>query len=88
MTSQTNRRPRVALVTNETWPNLYEDDLLLVGALDAVGIDSRPAVWSDAGIDWLGFDALVMRTPWDYFIRLAEFRPATAGPIPAENTRL
>lgn len=65
---------RVALVTSEGWPNLYEDDLLLVKALDAIGIESRPAIWSDPSIDWLSFDALVMRTPWDYFVRLAEFR--------------
>jgi glutathione synthase/RimK-type ligase-like ATP-grasp enzyme len=46
-----------------------------VRALDEIGIDSRPAVWSDASIDWLAFDALVFRTPWDYFSRLDEFRP-------------
>ena len=64
----------VALVTSEAYPNLYEDDLLLVAALDELGIESRPAVWSDPGIDWRSFDALVIRTPWDYFIRLREFR--------------
>ena len=67
-------RHRVALVTSEAWPNLYEDDLLLVKALDAIGIEPRPAVWSDSSIDWLAFDALVIRTPWDYFERLEEFR--------------
>jgi glutathione synthase/RimK-type ligase-like ATP-grasp enzyme len=46
-----------------------------VDALSAIGIDSQPAIWSDASIDWLAFDALVFRTPWDYFARLAEFRP-------------
>ena len=55
-------------------PHLYEDDLLLVAALDEIGIDSQPAIWSDASIDWLAFDALVVRTPWDYFVRLQEFR--------------
>lgn len=67
-------KPKVALVTSEDLPNLYEDDLLLVAALDEIGIDSCPAVWSDAGIDWLAYDALVIRTPWDYFVRLEEFR--------------
>lgn len=66
--------PRVALVTSEDYPNLYPDDLLLVPALGELGIESRPAVWSDPGVDWLSFDALVIRTPWDYFIRLREFR--------------
>jgi glutathione synthase/RimK-type ligase-like ATP-grasp enzyme len=64
----------VALVTSETFPDLYQDDLHLVAALDQIGIDSRPAIWSDATIDWLSFDALVIRSPWDYFVRLEEFR--------------
>jgi glutathione synthase/RimK-type ligase-like ATP-grasp enzyme len=66
--------PQVALVTSDALPNLYEDDLLLVAALDQIGIHSRPAVWSNPDIDWLAFDAVVIRTPWDYFVRPVEFR--------------
>ena len=69
-----DRRRRVALVTSETFADLYEDDRLLMPALADLGIASEPAVWSDAGIDWTSFDALVMRSPWDYFERVAEFR--------------
>ncbi len=61
-------------MTSEALPNLYEDDLLLVTALDDIGIDSRPAIWSEPSIDWLAFDALVIRSPWDYFQRPVEFR--------------
>lgn len=67
-------RQRVALVTSEALANLYEDDLLLVAALADIGIASVPAVWSDSSIEWTSFDALIMRTPWDYFERAAEFR--------------
>lgn len=67
-------RPHVALVTSEALPRLYEDDLLLVAALHEIGVGSRPAVWSDTSIDWLAFDAVVIRTPWDYFERVQEFR--------------
>ena len=67
-------RPRVALVTSEKFSGLYDDDLLLVSALEEIGISAVPAVWSRADIDWTSFDALVMRTPWDYFERAAEFR--------------
>ncbi len=67
-------KPRVALVTCEKYSLLYEDDLLLVSALEDIGISAVPAVWSRADIDWTSFDALVMRTPWDYFERAAEFR--------------
>jgi glutathione synthase/RimK-type ligase-like ATP-grasp enzyme len=67
-------RPVVALVTSPALPNLYEDDHLLVVALEEQGVAARPAVWSDAGVDWMGFDALVIRSPWDYFVRVREFR--------------
>lgn len=73
-TGQPRARRCVALVTSEALKDLYEDDLPLVGALATIGIDSTPVVWSDTSVDWMGFDALVMRTPWDYFVRLAEFR--------------
>jgi glutathione synthase/RimK-type ligase-like ATP-grasp enzyme len=70
----TGERLVVALVTSEALPQLYDDDHLLVAALDELGIEGRPAVWSDASIDWRAFDAIVIRSPWDYFVRLAEFR--------------
>jgi glutathione synthase/RimK-type ligase-like ATP-grasp enzyme len=65
---------RVALVTSEGFATLYEDDLLLIPALAELGIDGVPAVWSRSEIDWNSFDALVMRSPWDYFERPVEFR--------------
>lgn len=65
---------RVALVTCAAYPQLYEDDHLLARALEAIGIGAVPTVWSDAAVDWMGFDALVIRSPWDYFERSDEFR--------------
>jgi len=67
-------KPRIALVTSEELSGLYEDDLLLVSALEEIGVSAVPAVWSRADIDWTSFDALVMRSPWDYFERATEFR--------------
>ncbi len=71
---QGSAKPRVALVTCEKFSDLYADDLLLVPALEELGVSAVPAVWSRADIDWTSFDALVMRSPWDYFERAAEFR--------------
>ena len=68
------QEPRVALITCEKFADLYEDDLLLVSALEEIGISAAPAVWSRDSIDWNSFDALIMRTPWDYFERAAEFK--------------
>jgi len=61
-------------VTSEAFADLYEDDRLLVPALADLGIASQPTVWSDGSIDWASFDALVMRSPWDYFEHAAPFR--------------
>jgi glutathione synthase/RimK-type ligase-like ATP-grasp enzyme len=66
--------PCVALVTCAAYPDLFEDDRLLARALEGLGISPIPAIWSDAAIDWGSFAALVIRTPWDYFERAAEFR--------------
>jgi glutathione synthase/RimK-type ligase-like ATP-grasp enzyme len=66
--------PRVALVTCAAYPDLFEDDLPLARALEDLGITPVPAIWDDPSIDWMSFDALVIRTPWDYFERAAEFR--------------
>jgi glutathione synthase/RimK-type ligase-like ATP-grasp enzyme len=67
-------QPCVALVTCAAYPDLFEDDLLLARALEDLDVKPVPAVWDDPAIDWLAFDALVIRTPWDYFERAAEFR--------------
>jgi glutathione synthase/RimK-type ligase-like ATP-grasp enzyme len=70
----TRQPSRVALVTCNEFPDLYEDDRLLGSALEAIGIVATPAVWSDASVDWAAFDAIVIRSPWDYFEHAAEFR--------------
>jgi glutathione synthase/RimK-type ligase-like ATP-grasp enzyme len=71
----TAAKPRVALVTCTAYPELFEDDLPLARELEQLGITPVPAIWDDPAIDWTSFDVLVIRTPWDYFERSAEFRP-------------
>lgn len=64
---------RIALVTDRSRPALTEDDRLLVPALDALGIEVHPAVWDDPGEDWSHYDLVVLRSPWDYHLRMTEF---------------
>ncbi|NGP52296.1 hypothetical protein [Thioalkalivibrio sp. XN8] len=66
---------RVALVTCAEYPDLFEDDRLLARELEQLGITPVPAIWDDPAIDWTAFEALVIRTPWDYYERAEEFRP-------------
>ncbi len=46
---------------------------MLAGALRRDGHDAQVVIWHDAGVDWAGFDLVVIRTPWDYSERYAEF---------------
>ncbi len=65
---------RVAVVTCAAYPQLYDDDLPLLPALAGLGVRGVPVVWSDPSVDYTSFDAVVIRSPWDYFERNAEFR--------------
>jgi len=66
------RRPRIALATYERAPNLAPDDRALVPALDRLRIDAVATVWSQ-GREWDLFDAVVIRSCWDYHRRPGEF---------------
>jgi glutathione synthase/RimK-type ligase-like ATP-grasp enzyme len=64
---------RVALATYAAAPDLAPDDQLLAAALERAGIRATPAVWSDRSVDWPSFDAVVIRSCWDYHRRHGEF---------------
>ena len=66
-------RPRVAFVTHAGLPDLTSDDRLAAGALDALGVATEAVPWSRPGVDWLAYSAIVLRSTWDYHLRLGEF---------------
>lgn len=63
---------RVALATYEHAPRLAPDDRELIPALGRLGIAAEPAVWSRER-EWERFDAIVIRSCWDYHRRSGEF---------------
>ncbi|KAA9333509.1 hypothetical protein F0P96_09275 [Hymenobacter busanensis] len=68
----------VALVTSVVLEqyaatNVANEDDLLAAYLRRHGLQVTPAVWSDAAVAWESFDAVVLKSPWDYFDRPAEF---------------
>jgi len=65
--------PRIALATQAALPDLCADDRLLIPALAAHGVHASAAVWSDPSVDWTTFDAVVIRSCWDYHLRHDEF---------------
>jgi glutathione synthase/RimK-type ligase-like ATP-grasp enzyme len=46
---------------------------LLQAALEARGHAVRAAVWDDPSVHWGAFDAVILRSTWDYHKRVAEF---------------
>jgi glutathione synthase/RimK-type ligase-like ATP-grasp enzyme len=77
----------VALVTYQQLPDLNPDDHPLRDALTALGAATHAVRWDDSGVDWRRFDAVVLRSCWDYHLHLAEFR-AWLGAIERSGARL
>lgn len=64
---------RVAFVTYAKYPLLYEDDRLAADLLRARGVEVEAAVWDSAAVRWEEFDAVVLRSCWEYHLRTGEF---------------
>src|SRR5258708_36277981 len=64
---------KVALATCARVPDLTEDDRLLLDELSRRGVGARPVVWNAAGTRWSTVDRVVIRSCWDYHLRLSEF---------------
>lgn len=78
---------RIAFVTCEAMPAPERRDALAAEALRARGhaVDAVP--WSDPAAGWRAYDAVVVRTTWDYWLR-AEAFAAWIDAREAEGARL
>lgn len=67
--------PRIALATYDpgTEPNRDRDLPVLLRALTDAGAEAAAVHWDDPGVDWSGFDLVVIRSTWDYAWRAEEF---------------
>lgn len=64
---------RVGLATYGRAPLLAPDDQLLVPVLESLGVAAEPVVWSSRAQVWTAFDAIVIRSCWDYHLHCAAF---------------
>jgi glutathione synthase/RimK-type ligase-like ATP-grasp enzyme len=62
----------VALATGAAFADLPENRVL-AAALAGHGVTAEPAVWSDPGVRWARYRAVVIRSCWDYHRRLDDF---------------
>lgn len=60
-------RPLLALATYDQAPQLNPDDHPLQAALEARGVQTVAVVWDDPAVEWQRFDAVLIRSIWDYF---------------------
>ena len=75
------RSSRVALVTCDLFPDLWDDDVPLRDALRARGVQADPVRWDDDAADWAAYGLTVLRSPWDYVPRRDAF-VAWAAAVP------
>ncbi|WP_427892423.1 ATP-grasp domain-containing protein [Kribbella sp. GL6] len=64
---------RIALATSAELAELHPDDRPLLDALRAHDLEPVVEVWTDPSVDWSAYDAVLLRTVWDYFLLYAEF---------------
>jgi len=64
--------PRLALASCRSLPDWELDDRVFHHALARRGVDFTVLPW-DAEVDWSGFGQCLIRTTWDYHLRLPEF---------------
>lgn len=64
---------RVAIATAAEVPGVDPDDRRFAAALQDRGAEASVAVWDDPTVAWERFDAVVLRSTWDYAPRRGEF---------------
>jgi len=65
--------PRIALATSSKYPDLTDDDRLLLAPLAQRNIQAEAAIWNDASRNWSSYDAVVIRSCWDYHLQPEKF---------------
>lgn len=64
---------RLAFATSSAIPTIYPDDVGLAAALIQLGITPTACIWNDPTVDWKSYDAVLIRTTWDYFKLYPDF---------------
>ena len=64
---------RIAFATSADYPPIQPDDAHLAATLQQLGIEPVSCIWNDPAVDWARFDAVLIRTIWDYFRHYAAF---------------
>lgn len=64
---------RIAFATAIVTAALDEDMPSLLAACDRAGLQAEVRAWDDGTVSWARYDAVVLRSPWDYHLRRDAF---------------
>lgn len=79
---------RLAIATSVAEPEVHADDKHLAASLRGFGVETTACIWNDPTVDWTKFDAVLIRSIWDYFKHYASFKQWLAQlPIPTINNK-
>jgi len=65
---------RLAIATSVAEPDIHLDDKPLATSLRRFGVETIACIWNDPAVDWAKFDAVLIRSIWDYFKHYASFK--------------
>lgn len=63
----------LVLATSKNALELSEEDYTVLDALAALGVPAKLVAWDDPTFDWIQASNVLIRTTWDYHLRLNEF---------------
>ena len=79
---------RLAIATSVAEPEIHPDDKYLVASLKGLGVETVACIWNDPAVDWTKFDAVLIRSIWDYFKHYASFKQWLSQlPVPTINNK-
>jgi glutathione synthase/RimK-type ligase-like ATP-grasp enzyme len=64
----------LAFVTYHDLPDFATDDRILVSYLAQHNVIVTPVIWDNPEVKWGEYDAVIIRSTWDYYKRYDEFR--------------
>lgn len=64
---------QLAIATSREYAQYHPDDSELVAHLPTHGLHPRACVWDDPSVAWERFDAVLVRTVWDYYRHYPQF---------------
>lgn len=70
---------RIALATSTEYPHLPEEERLVIEPLLSLGVTAEAKIWDDPSCDWGSFDAVIIRSVWDYYQKIDGFRKWVDG---------